>query len=221
MSSFSSGGSGNNNTSSQAHVGEQAARLRESYITNKKGDAVGNSYIVPKSDFSQILGMTQGGHSDKAAKEATSGANVLGEALGQRFQQIGEKAAEMGNEGRNMFIASDGMEKKHGRTGDAIKEGLDSVRQALHPSGEAAPRGSDKETSIAAVKDGQPVLGGSAMDQYFAKMNASQAKTKNENDRMLAIQMKLQNMSKQDSTISNLMKTRHDAVSRVIRGGGQ
>lgn len=220
MSSFSSnGGNTNNGASSQARIGEQTARLRESYITNKKGDAVGNNYVIPKNDFSAVLGMSQSKSGELSVKEATSGVNVLNDALGKRFQQIGQKAADMGNEGRNMFIAQDSMKNKDGRTGDAIKEGLDSVHQALHPS--AAAQGSDKETSVSAIKQGQPALGGSAMDQYFAKMEKSQAQTRNENDRMLAIQMKLQNMSKQDSTISNLMKTRHDAVSRVIRGGGQ
>ena len=236
MSSFSSN-NGNNGGPSGARVGEQTAQMREAYIKNKDGDAVGNNWKVDKADFGAFLGYKPGTASEMAGKEPLSGSRVIELMLQKDFQKVGDGAATHGNEYRNMFVSQDAFADKQGRISDQMKDGLDAVRQSLHKNSAAAAEKTGMATQAtgtqaasgqtapgqaangqAAVKQA-PKLGGSAMDQYMARVETSQKQTRNDNMRMLEVQYKMQEISKQDSTISNLMKTRHDAVSRVIRGG--
>lgn len=212
MSSFNPSGPGSNPSGSGARIAEETAKKRESYITNKKGDAVGNNWTVPKADFSTFLGYKPASQGELAGKAPVTGHRVLEVALQREFQTLGEGAAARGNSYRNMFVAQGKFQNQPGREKDAIKDGIDSIRQGP----DKGSTSHDKATG--GLGEHKGVLA-SGMEQYLSAMDKSQAKTHNDNVRYLEMQYKFQEISKQDSTISNLMKTRHDAVSRVIRGG--
>jgi len=212
MSSFNPANTGGNNAGSGARIAEETAKKRESYITNKKGDAVGNNYTVEKGDFSKFLGYQPASQAELSGKQPVAGHRVLEVALQREFQTIGQGAADNGNSYRNMFVAQGKFSNQPGREKDAIKDGIDSIRQGPDRGSTAH----DKNTGGLGESKGKLASG---MEQYLKAMDKSQEKTHNDNVRYLEMQYKFQEISKQDSTISNLMKTRHDAVSRVIRGG--
>jgi len=210
MTSFSSGsGSGSKFSGSDARVAEKTAEARTSYIKTKQGDLIGNNYTIPKADFSAFLGYKPASQAELTGKEPVTGRRALEVALQKSFQELGPGAAERGNTYRNMYVANGRFQNEPGREKDMIKDGLDSIKagpDAGSTQGKSAPRA------------GETMLSDSAK-QYFARMEESQAKSHNDNVRYLEMQYKFQEISKQDGVISNLMKTRHDAVSRTIRGG--
>lgn len=211
MSSFNPSNNGSSSPGSSARIAEETAKRRESYITNAKGDAVGNNYTVPKSDFAHFLGYKPASADELTGKAPVTGHRVIEVALQKDFQNIGEGAAANGNSYRNMFVSQGKFDNQPGRAKDAIKDGIDAIRQ-----------GPDKASTAAAEKASRAPQTGvlaSGMEQYLSKMDQQREKTHNDNVRYLEMQYKFQEISKQESTISNLMKTRHDAVSRVIRGG--
>jgi hypothetical protein len=226
MTSFSSGSSsGPKFSSSEAHVADQTAKERTSYIKNKEGDAVGNNYIAPKGDFSTFLGYKPPTPGELSGKTPVAGHRVLEVALQKTFNEIGEGAAERGNTYRNMYVANGRFANEPGREKEMIKDGFDSIRAGAEYNSTQRPSTTGASASGTMPSAGAPPGGamklgaGSAMKQYLNKVEASQNKSHNDNVRYLEMQYKFQEISKQDGVISNLMKTRHDAVSRTIRGG--
>lgn len=210
MTSFSSGsGSGPKVSGSEAHVAEKTAEARTSYIKTTQGDLVGNNYTIPKADFSAFLGYKPASQAELQGKAPVPGHRAIEVALQKSLGDIGEGAAERGNTYRNMYVANGRFQNEPGREKEMIKDGFDSIKHGADANSTKAP---------AAPHAGQTMLSDSAK-QYFARMDASQAKSHNDNVRYLEMQYKFQEISKQDGVISNLMKTRHDAVSRTIRGG--
>jgi hypothetical protein len=211
MTSFSSGsGPGPRLADSDARVADKTADKRTSYIKNKDGDAVGNNYLVPKSDFANFMGKAPAGPGAGQAGHAPTGRSVIEMALQRELRELGEGAAKRGNTYRNLFVANGRYQNEPGREKDMIKDGLDSIK--------AGPdmNSTQKKNSSSAASNN--LLSG-AQKQYFAKVEEQQKQSVNDNMRYLEMQYKFQEIGKQDGTISNLMKTRHDAVSRVIRGG--
>ncbi len=208
MTSFSSG-SGTKFAGSDAHVAEKTAETRKSYIKNKEGDLVGNNYTIPKADFAGFLGYKPASKAELTGDQPVTGHRAIEVALQKSFNEIGDGAAERGNTYRNMYVANGRFQNEPGREKDMIKDGLDSIK--------AGPDATSTQGKPD-IKAGHTMLSDSAK-QYFARMDASQAKSHNDNVRYLEMQYKFQEISKQDGVVSNLMKTRHDAVSRTIRGG--
>lgn len=228
MTSFSSGsGSGPKMSSSEAQVADQTAKERTAYITNKQGDAVGNNFVVPKADFGSFLGYKPPTPGELSGKEPITGRRVMEVALQKSFGEVGMGAAERGNTYRNMYVANGRFQNEPGREKEMIKDGLDSIRAGADMnSTRSAMRADSGSTSLQVGGQGQaqtkaaaPSMLSGAQKQYFTKLEASNAKSHNDNVRYLEMQYKFQEISKQDGVISNLMKTRHDAVSRTIRGG--
>ncbi|HET6346909.1 MAG TPA: hypothetical protein VFH51_18385 [Myxococcota bacterium] len=208
MSSFSSSGSGGG---SSASVAEKTQAQRSAYITDKNGDAVGNNWVVPKADFGKFLGYKAPTAEEQTGKAPVSGQRVMELALQKEMQDLGLGAAKHGNEYRNMYVASGRFDNQPGREKDMVKNGLDAVRQ-----------GQEKN----AMESTNLRLGQAGMGQYAERMAAIQdqqskiqQQSHNDNVKLLEMQYKFQEMSKQQGTISNLMKTRHDSISRSIRGG--
>lgn len=206
MSSLSGSGSGSgvgSNNNSNAKVGEKAAAQRSDFITNKAGDAVGNNWVVPKSDFSHFMGSQAADAVAGNGQVKTDSRRVLELALQKEMQEIGMGAAKNGNAYRNQFVAGEQFANQPGRERDMIKDMRDAI-------GQSSEKGSMESKSLQM---------GSATQQYFEKVESLQKQSHNDNVRYLEMQYKFQEISKQDSTISNLMKTRHDAISRTIRQG--
>lgn len=199
MSSLDSG-----SNSSGAKVGEKTAQQRSSYITGKDGDAIGHNWTIPKADFAKFLGYKPATPDELSGKAQVSGHRVLEIAMQKEMQEIGEGAAKDGPAFRNMYVASSKFANTPGRDADAIKETVDAIRQ-----------GPEKNSTESLNLH----MGSAATEQYFSQVQKMQTQTHNDNVRYLELQYKLQEMSKQTGAISNLMKTRHDSVSRVIRGG--
>lgn len=208
MTSFSSGPSVKL-AGSDAHVAEKTAEERKSYIKNKEGDLVGNNYTIPKADFAGFLGYKPASKAELAGQVPVTGRRAIEVALQKSFSEIGEGAAKRGNTYRNMYVANGRFQNEPGREKDMIKDGFDSIHTSFKGGGTAAQN---------APKPGQAILSDSTK-LYLDRVKASQTESHNENVRMLELQYKFMEISKQDGVISNLMKTRHDAVSRTIRGG--
>jgi hypothetical protein len=124
-------------------------------------------------------------------------------AMQKEIQEIGLGAAKNGNAYRNQFVAGGQYANMPGHEKHAIADIRDAISQSA-----------DKNSMEA-----RGLQMGSGTEQYFAKVENMQKQSHNDNVKYLEMQYKFQEISKQDSTISNLMKTRHDAVSRTIRGG--
>lgn len=211
MTSFSSGSKASSGAAgSGAQVAEKTAQARTSYIKNKEGDAVGNNYTVPKADFAAFLGYKPPTPDELSGKAPVTGHRAIEVAIQKSMGELGEGAAERGNTYRNMYVANGRYQNEPGREKEMIKDGLDSIQSGAEMN--------STQKKMSAPKSGESMLSDSAK-QYFTRMESSQAKSHNDNVRYLEMQYKFQEISKQDGVISNLMKTRHDAVSRTIRGG--
>jgi hypothetical protein len=210
MSSFGSS-SGSGSSGSAANVAEKTQAQRSSFLIDKSGDAVGNNWSVPKADFSKFLGYKPPTPEEQSGKSQVSGQRVMELALQKEMQDIGLGAAKNGNAYRNMYVSQGKFANEPGREVDMIKDGLDAVR-----------RGPEKNT----MESTNLRLGQAGAGQYADRMAAIQDQaakiqqaSHNDNVKLLEMQYKFQEMSKQQGTISNLMKTRHDSISRTIRGG--
>jgi hypothetical protein len=203
MSSLSGSGSGAAGGGSGARVGEKTSSDRSDFIRNKVGDAVGSNYVVPKGDFAHFMGYRPPTADEANGTVKTDSKRAMELAMQKDLQDIGLGAAKNGNAYRNHFVAGGQYANQPGHEKQAIADMRDAIAQ-----------GSDKGTS------GTKALQmGSGTEQYFARAEGMQQKSHNLNVQYLEMQYKYQEISKQESTISNLMKTRHDAVSRTIRGG--
>jgi hypothetical protein len=203
MSSLSGSGSGSNSGSSQARVGEKSSAQRADYLTNQKGDAIGSNYVVPKGDFANFMGYRPPTADEANGTVKTDSRRAMELSMQKELQEIGLGAAKNGNAYRNQYVAGEQYANQLGHERDAIKDMRDAIAQSA-----------DKNSM-----ESRSLQMGSGTAQYFAKVENMQKQSHNDNVRYLEMQYKFQEISKQDSTISNLMKVRHDAVSRTIRGG--
>lgn len=200
MTLLSSGsGSGSKFSGSEAGINEKTAEARTRCIKNKDGDLVGNNFTIPKADFSAFMGYKPATQGELSGKAQVTGHRGIEVALQKSFNRIGEGAAERGNVCRNMYVANGRFQNEPGGEKDMIKDGLDSIKAGPDAN---STRGKSDLKIDTMLSDSQK--------QYFARMDARQAKSHNDNVRYLEIQYKFQEISKQDGVISNLMKTRHD-----------
>lgn len=193
-------------SSTSESVGEQTRALRESYIRAPNGDYVGNNYVVPKGDFSKHLGYKEATPQELSGEKPLSGSRIIEIALQKEMQDLGERAAKNGNSYRNIHISWGRFGNEPGRERDMLRDARDAIAA-----------GPDKNSIEDKVGRMIPSSGGTA--PYFQKLQDMQTSSRNDNIRYMEMQYKFMEMSKQEGTISNLMKTRHDAVSRGIRGG--
>jgi hypothetical protein len=196
MADFSGG------ASSKESVGSQTRANREDYIRNADGDLVGNNYKVPKGDFSRFLGYKAPTPEEMTGKTHMSGARAIEVALQKEMSDVGLGATRHGNEYRNIAISWGRFANEPGRERDMIKDGIDAIRQ-----------GPEKNSMEAR---GQHV---SASQMYLDRTQSIQKESHNDNVKLLELQYKFMEISKNDGVISNLMKVRNDAVTRTIRGG--
>lgn len=192
-------------SSASESVGEQTRALRESYIRAPNGDYVGNNYVVPKGDFSKHLGYDKPSQAELSGEKPLSGSRIIELALQKEMQDLGERAAKNGNSYRNIHISWGRFGGEPGRERDMLKDARDAIQ--------AGPEKNTLEDKVGRMG----LSNGTA--PYFQKLQDMQTSSRNDNIRYMEMQYKFMEMSKQEGTISNLMKTRHDAVSRSIRGG--
>lgn len=207
MSQTSLGGSFGSNS---ADIGEKTAEQRTDYLTNKQGDAVGMNYTVPKGDFAHLLGFKPPTAQELAGKEPVTGRRAIEVSLQNDFRAVGLGAARNGGAYRNQFVALGAFDNKPGREKDMLKDGLDSIKASMQPN---ATEGGKKQ-SLGEMAHATPY-------QVLLKQEQMAKSSHNENLKMMEMQYKMQALSKEEGTLSNLMKVRHDAISRVIRGNGQ
>lgn len=210
MSSLSGSGSnssGNGTNNSGTRVGEQTEKRRADYLTDAKGAAIGGNYTVDgasgKPDFAKFMGIKPATADELSGTVKTDARRAMELAMAKEVQELGVKSAKSGNAARNQFVAGGQFSNQPGHDKHVITDMRDAINESL-----------DKNSL------GSKVLQmGSGTEQYFARVENMQKASHNDNVKYLEMQYKFQEISKQDSTISNLMKTRHDAVSRTIRGG--
>jgi hypothetical protein len=202
------GSSSGNSLPPQESVAEQTRSRRESYITNKNGDAVGNNWVAPKGDFAHFLGYKQATPQEASGDHPTAGSRVIELALQKEASELGMGAAKHGNSYRNQAISWGRYNGEPGREGDMLKDGIDSIRaSAEHNSMESKHGAEMGKMSPASQK-------------YIDESKRMQRESHNDNVKYLEMQYRFQEMGKQEGIISNLMKTRSDNVSRMIRGSG-
>ena len=202
-----SGGSGSSSRSSfesRDSVAEQTRATRESYIKAPNGDLIGNNYTVPKGDFGAFLGYKNPTPQEMTGDKPMTGARIIEIALQKEMKEIGMGAAKNGNTYRNSGISWGRYQNEPGREKDMIKDAMDAMKQ-----------GQDKNS----IEDKVGRMTAGSVTPYFEQLQKFQDGSRNDNIKYLEMQYKFQEISKQEGTISNLMKTRHDCVSRTIRGG--
>lgn len=206
MSGLSGGSSSNSRSSfeSRDSVGQQTRALRESYIKAPNGDLIGNNYVVPKGDFGAFLGYDKPTMQEASGGKPLTGNRIIEIALQQEMKEIGMGATKNGNNYRNSGIAWGRYQNEPGREKDMLRDALDAMKQ-----------GQDKNT----IEDKVGRMTAGSVTPYFEQLQKFQDGSRNDNIKYLEMQYKFQEISKQEGTISNLMKTRHDCVSRSIRGG--
>ena len=203
--------------SMQMHEGvaEQTRAQQKSFITRKNGDAIGNNFLLPGGDFAHFLGYKAPTMAERTHKEQVTGARVIEMSLHDAMQKVGKDAADRGNEFRNMYISWGRFNNEPGRERDMIKDALDAnPARVSTPTFAGKSTVSDSLTPPSAVN--MPYAERQA--QIFSKMEGIQQKSRNQQYELMLVQYRFQEMSKQEGTISNLMKVRHDAISRSIQG---
>lgn len=203
MADFNIGGSGSGSNPSPVSTTGSTSSKRQAYIRGKNGDLIGNNWSVPKGDFSNFMGYKPPSQEELTGKKPISGGRVIELALQKEMAALGEGAAQHGNEYRNIYVAPFRFQNEPGREKDMIASGIDAIQQ-----------GPEKSTAAAEVNR----MGSLSPAKYMEMLNTYSEKTKNDNVRYMEMQYKFMNISKQEGTISNLMKVRNDAVKGAIRG---
>lgn len=211
-------GSSTNSSSFEAKetVAEQTRAAREPSIRGANGDIIGNNYVVPKGDFGTFLGYKMPTPQEAAGEKPVSGSRVIELALQKQMQEVGMGAVKNGDAYSNIAISWGRFGNEPGRTKDMLKDAIDAIGQGADHAVNPAVLANQTGNAAPEQKLGQPT---NAVKPYFDQLNKFQNDSRNDNIKYLEMQYKFQEMSKQESTISNLMKTRHDAVTRTIRGG--
>lgn len=204
MGDFTGGGSSTAGPSSVAKeaIGSQTKAKRESYIRKANGDLVGNDYVVGKGDFAHFMGYKPPTAEEAAGKAQMSSSRTIEVALQKEMTDLGMGAAKHGNSYRNIAISWGRFANDPGREKDMIKDGIDAIRQ-----------GPDKNSMES--RGLKATSGGAA---YLEKAHSLQKESHNDNVKLLEMQYKFLEISKNQGVISNLMKVRHDSVTRSIRG---
>lgn len=188
---------------SQSIAAEKDSRVkqeREYYLRNKDGDKVGGNFTIPKGDFSHFLGYKPATKAEKSGDEQPSGSRVIELALQKEMNSLGEGAAKHGMEFRNWYAAWGGYENQPGREKDLIKSGIDAFNNSM-----------EKDSDLNLTKSS--TMGNS---NYFEQLEKYQKSSSETNVRYLEMQYKFDQASKSHGMISNLMKVRHEAISRAI-----
>ena len=194
--------SGGSSFESKESVAEQTRAQRESFIRSPDGDLIGNNFVIPKGDFGKFLGYKKETPEEANGQKPLSGSRVIELSLQQEMNELGMGAAKHGNAYRNIGISWGRFNNEPGREKDMIKDGIDAIRQG-------------PEKNI--MEDNAHKIAASTAP-YFEQLKKIQQESRNDNIKYMEMQYRFQEMSKQHGTISNLMKTRHDCVSRTIRG---
>ena len=174
---------------------------RDFFLKNKSGDVITGDSKIPKGDFAHFLGgkeRGEGGLADGGGHPP--GHRVLEAMLERGFDKVGTGAVEVGSLARNVGVSHGMYENQVGRSRDLVKDGLDASKEM--DGSELLQPGS---------------LGSSSSSQYMKMMQTYQERSSETNMRYLEIQYKFLNASKSHSTISNLMKVRHEATRTAIR----
>jgi hypothetical protein len=198
------GGSSGSSAPPRESVGDETRAKREAFIKNANGDAVGNNWVAPKADFGKFLGYKGASPTELTGDQPITGSRIIELALQKEAQDLGMGAAKHGNQYRNIAISWGRFNNEPGRERDMIKDGIDAIRQ-----------GSDKNSM---EQKGARMTPANMLLEQTGRM---QKESHNDNIKYLEMQYRFQEMGKQESVISNLMKTRHDNISRMIRGNGQ
>ena len=146
---------------------------RKVWLKNRRGDAVGGNFTIPKGDFSHFLGWNKPTAAEATGEKQVSGGRVLEVAIQKEFDRLGKKAVVNGMAYRNMVISSMRYNNKPGREKDMIRDGLDAIKSSVEMNGAS-------------------------------------------NTLYLEMQYKFQMASKSFTTLSNLMKVRHESTKKAV-----
>ncbi len=210
-------------------IADETRLRREAYIKGDNGDAIGNNWVAPKADFGKFLGYKNASPEELKGDKPLSGSRVIELALQKEAQDLGMRAAVRGNQYRNIAISWGRFNNEPGRERDMIKDGIDAIRQSSDKNaterrearlGTAKSEFASAPSSSAAMKasEAQMAQMSPAASAYIRETRKMQKESHNDNIKYLEMQYRFQEMGKQEGVISNLMKARHDNISRMIRG---
>jgi hypothetical protein len=183
---------------------EDKKSKREYTFKNKEGHSVGNNYVLPKGDFSRFLGYAPATPAEKNGSANVSGYRVLELALQDEMKVIGQGATEHASDYVNLYASTDPYEQRPGSEIALLKQGLDGVNNIF-----------DKDVQFNPSQMGQ--IGHMGNANYMEMMTQLTERIRDANTRHLEMQYKFDQIHRSQSTVSTLMKARHDAIVRSIR----
>lgn len=104
---------------------------RKVWIKNKKGDAVGSGFLIPKADFAHFLGWKKATKEEESGKKPIDAWRTLELAIQKEMDTVGKSAVQNGERYRNLFIAPSKYENAPGREKEMLNEGVDSIQQSV------------------------------------------------------------------------------------------
>ena len=104
---------------------------RSGWVKNKKGDAIGSGFLMPKGDFAAFLGWKPETEAEKSGKKPVSGSRAIEIAIRKQIDTLGKQATRNGELYRNMYISHGRFENEPGRERDLVESGLDSIKESV------------------------------------------------------------------------------------------
>jgi hypothetical protein len=183
---------------------DEKREKRDYTFKNKDGDRVGNNFVVPKGDFSRFLGYAPATAAEKNGQANVTGYRVLELALQDEMKVLGEGAAARAADYVNLYASTDPYEQRPGSERALIQAGLDGVNSIF-----------DRDVQFNPSQMGQ--IGQMGNANYMEMMTQLTERTREANTRHLEMQYKFDQIHRSQTTVSTLMKARHDSIVRAIR----
>ncbi len=183
---------------------EEQRSKRDYTFKNKSGDLVGNAFVVPKGDFARFLRYAPPTPAEKDGSAKMSGYRVLELALQDEMKVLGEGAAARAADYVNIYVAGEGYDDKPGSEKARMYGGLDGINNIF-----------DRDVKWDYSAMGQ--IGHMGNTHYMQMMTQLTERIRDANTRHLEMQYKFDQIHRSQSTVSTLMKARHDSIVRAIR----
>lgn len=191
------------NAASRTDASETATQNARTYVYRlQNGDLIGGNYVIPRGDFAAFLGYAPPTKAESSGNRPVSGSRVIELALQREFETIGRRSTVSGQSHRNQVISWRGLTSEPGRERDMLRVFEDAVSE-----------GWEKRTDKLAPAG----LGEISSARYMTMLEEYHRRSRQDNMRYLEMQYKIRFSTLSHSTVSNLMKVRHDATVRAIR----
>ena len=193
--------------SGNARAGQSAQNaVSQNKDVKKQGGAKGGKGAGGERElsFEQLLGASE---TTATPAKALSGGQVLEGVLAKQLRDI-EKSSSKGDYSKDANAALAKLNKQAGAEGGGTKQNSDSKGAAGDAAGKADAGQVSRPGSISA-------------EHYLDMVRKSQEESHNKNVEYLMLQKRIGDETSQQTTLSNLMKVRNDAVKATIDGSGQ